>query len=172
MNILILNGSPHPDGNTAAMVAAFAKGAEEKGHQITAIDVCTKNIAGCLGCEHCHTTGNGECAQKDDMQKVYTALKQAEMIVVASPIYYFGFSGQMQCAINRMYACGKPKNVKKAMLILSSGSDDVYDGAVYEYEKTFVEYMGLKSAGIFKAFGRQNKSEEVLSQLNRAGQSL
>lgn len=172
MNILVLNGSPRPNGNTAAMIAAFAEGAKRKGHQITVIDVCKKKIAGCLGCEHCHTKGRGVCIQKDDMQEVYKALESAEMLVIASPIYYFGYSGQLQCAIHRTYAVGVPKKLKKAMLILSSGSNNVYEGAVYEYEKSFVEYMNLQDMGIFKAYGAKNKSKEMLSQLRAAGENL
>ena len=50
MNILVLNGSPRPNGNTAAMVKAFVDGAETNGHQVTVISVCQKKIAGCLAC--------------------------------------------------------------------------------------------------------------------------
>ena len=70
MNILVLNGSPRPNGNTAAMVAAFAEGASENGHNITVVSVCQKKIAGCLACEYCHTNGEGKCVQQDDMQKL------------------------------------------------------------------------------------------------------
>lgn len=172
MKILVLNGSPRTNGNTAAMVNAFAEGAKENGHTITVVPVCKKKIAGCLACEYCHTKGAGKCIQQDDMQEVYPVLEEAEMIVVASPIYYFGFSGQLQCAINRVYALGKPKNLKKAALFLSSGSDNVYDGAVYEYRQSFVEYMKLEDMGIFKAFGKQNKSEKLLNALREFGKSV
>ena len=126
MNILVLNGSPRKEGNTAAMVDAFAAGAREAGHQVDIVPVCQKKIAGCLACEYCHTKGNGKCVQQDDMQQVYPLLEQAQMIVLASPVYYHSFTGQLQCAINRIYALDKPKNLKKAALILSSGSDNVY----------------------------------------------
>lgn len=172
MKILVLNGSPRTNGNTAAMINAFAEGAKENGHTITVVPVCKKKIAGCLACEYCHTKGAGKCIQQDDMQEVYLVLEEAEMLVVASPIYYFGFSGQLQCAINRIYALGKPKNLKKAALFLSSGSDDVYDGAVYEYRQSFVEYMKLEDMGIFRAFGKQNKSEALLNTLREFGKSV
>lgn len=172
MNILILNGSPRPNGNTAAMVAAFAEGAQKKEHQVTVIDVCNKKIAGCLGCEHCHTKSRGICIQKDDMQEIYKALESAEMLVIASPIYYFGYSGQLQCAIHRTYAIGIPRKLKKAMLILSSGSNNVYDGAIYEYRKAFLEYMNLQDMGVYTAYGSKNKSRELLTQLKEAGENL
>ena len=136
MKILVLSGSPRPRGNTAAMVDAFARGARESGHQVEIIDVCRKKIAGCMACEYCHQKGSGherQCVQQDDMQAVYPLLDDAEMILLASPVYYHSFSGQLQCAINRIYALDKPRNLKKAALVLSSGSDKVYGGAVYEY---------------------------------------
>ncbi len=172
MNILVLNGSPRPNGNTAAIVAAFVEGAMENGHDITVVPVCQKKIAGCLACEYCHTKGEGQCVQKDDMQEVYPVLAEAEMIVLASPIYYHSLTGQLQCAINRIYALDKPKNLKKAALILSSGDDKVYDGAVYEYQNSFLNYLKLENMGIFTAHGKQNKSEEKLNELREFGRSL
>lgn len=172
MNILVLNGSPRPNGNTAAMVAAFSEGATEKGHHVTIINVCRKKIAGCLACEYCHTKGNGRCVQQDDMQEVYPVLDEAEMIVLASPVYYHSFTGQLQCAINRIYALDKPKHLKKAALILSSGSDNVYGGAVYEYQNSFLDYLKLEDMGVFTAFDKQNKSEETLEELRQFGRSL
>lgn len=172
MNILILNGSPRPNGNTAAMVAAFSDGARQSGHKVNIVNVCQKKIAGCLACEYCHTKGNGACIQKDDMQEVYPLLEEAEMIVLASPIYYHSFSGQLQCAINRIYALDKPKNLKKAALILSSGSDHVYCGAIYEYQNSFLNYLNLEDMGIFSAYDKQNKSDEKLNELREFGKTL
>lgn len=172
MNILILNGSPRPNGNTAAMVAAFSDGAKQSGHKVNIVNVCQKKIAGCLACEYCHTKGNGACIQKDDMQEVYPLLEEAEMIVLASPIYYHSFSGQLQCAINRIYALDKPKNLKKAALILSSGSDHVYCGAIYEYQNSFLNYLNLEDMGIFSAYDKQNKSDEKLNELWEFGKTL
>ena len=94
------------------------------------------------------------------------------MIVLASPVYYHGFTGQLQCAINRIYALDKPKKLEKAALILSSGSDDVYGGAIYEYKNSFLDYLKLEDMGIFTAFGKQNKSEEKLDELREFGRHL
>lgn len=156
MNILVLNGSPRKHGNTAFMIDAFLDGAKQQGHHVDVISVCEKNINGCLACEYCHTKGNGACIQQDDMQEIYPLLQEAEMVVLASPVYYHGFSGQLQCAINRIYALDKPKKLRKAALFLSSGSDSVYDGAIYAYENSFIQYLGLENMGIFKAYDVQN----------------
>ena len=172
MKILVLNGSPRPNGNTAALVEAFRQGAEERGHPVDIIPVCRKKIAGCLACEYCHTKGGGKCIQQDDMQEVYPLLEETEMIVLASPVYYHGFSGQLQCAINRIYALDKPQKLKKAALLLSSGSDGVYDGAIYEYRNSFLDYLKLEDMGIVTAFGKQNKSAEKLAEAKAVGSGL
>ena len=172
MNILILNGSPCPNGNTAAMVKAYAEGAAEAGHTVHVVDVCKKKISGCLACEYCHTKGNGKCVQQDGMQEVYPLLEDAEMLVLASPIYYHNFSGQLQCAINRIYALDKPKKLRKAALIMSSGSDLVYSGAIFEYQNSFLQYLNLQDCGMFAAYGENNKSEERLNRLKDAGRNL
>lgn len=175
MKILVLNGSPRPAGNTVKMIEAFARGAREAGNQVDVINVCEKKIGGCLACEYCHTKDSGHervCVQKDDMQEVYPLLDEAEMIVLASPVYYHGFSGQLQCAINRIYALDKPKHLKKAALILSSGSNHVYSGAIYAYQNSFLNYLHLEDMGIFTAYDKENGSVEKLEELYQFGKSL
>jgi multimeric flavodoxin WrbA len=91
------------------------------------------------GCEYCHTRGSGKCVQNDDMQKIYPLLQQADVLVLASPIYYHGFSGQLKCTIDRFYAIGAPGQLKlrKIAMLLSSGADQVYEGAVYSFHEDF-----------------------------------
>ena len=172
MNIVILNGSPRPKGNTAAMVAAYCEGARSAGHTVTVFDVCRMNIAGCLACEYCHTKAPRTCVQKDDMQKIYPILDEANMIVLASPVYYHGLSGQLACAIHRIYAPGYPRRLKKAALLLSSGSKGVYEGAIYTYRHSFLGWLHLEDTGIFTAAGDENKSPELLERLRAAGAAL
>ena len=101
MKILVLNGSPTRNGNTVALVNAFKEGAESKGHEVTVLNIAHKKVNGCLSCGYCKGAGNGKCAQKDDMQEIYPYLMEAEMIVLASPIYYFTMSAQLQSVIQR-----------------------------------------------------------------------
>ena len=154
------------------MISALTEGAERAGHEVMVFDICRMNIKGCLACEYCHTKAFRQCVQQDDMQKIYPVLDEAEMIVLASPIYYHGLSGQLQCAINRIYAQGYPKKLKKAMLLLSSGDRGVYDGAIFTYRNSFLDYLHLEDMGIFTAAGDENKSEELLNRLKEAGAAL
>ena len=175
MNILVLNGSPRKRGNTKQMINAFREGAESVGHNVNIVDVCDKKIAGCIACEYCHTKGHGECIQKDDMQEVYALLKNAEMLVIASPIYYHGISGQLKCAIDRFYSAAypiKPHRLKKVAMILSSGDANMYDGALFSFKGDFLDYLGLENMGVFTAHGCENGSSAKLNELKQFGLSL
>ena len=175
MKILVLNGSPRAHGQTAAMVRAFAESAIEHGHEIDVIDICKKRIYGCIACEYCHQEGSGperECVQRDDMVDVYPMLDAAEMLVLASPVYYHGFSGQLQCAINRIYALDKPKKLRKAALILASGSSDVYGGAIYEYRNSFLDYLKLEDMGVYTAAEDSKNLDETCESLRALGARL
>ena len=175
MRILVLNGSPRPNGNTKGMVEAFREGAVSAGHHVDVMDVCRLKVNGCLACEYCHTKGHGECVQKDDMQQIYNLLNEAEMLVLASPIYYHRISGQLKCVIDRFYSAAyptKPPHLKKVAMILSSGDADMYDGALFSFQGDFLDYLGLENMGVFTAHGAENGSSEKLAELRAFGESL
>jgi multimeric flavodoxin WrbA len=172
MKILILNGSPRLNGNTMDMINGFKAGAEEAGHTGQIENVAHMNVHGCLACEHCHTKEKGVCVQKDDMQKIYPEILAADMLVFASPIYYFTLSAQLQSVIHRTYAIGVPENIKKTALIMSSGSAYVYGAAIAQYYQSIVEYWNVENAGIFTANGEANHSKEKWNELYRFGKSL
>lgn len=171
MKIIVLNGSPHKTGNTAALAEAFQKGAQSAGHEVVICPVGTMNIKGCIGCEYCHTKGDGACIQKDDMQDVYPELNSADMVVLASPVYYFGLSGQMECTLSRFYAGMKPAKAQKYGLILSSMSPNVQAGIEAQY-KMMVGFFGAEDAGILEIIGEENKSEAALAKAEEFGKSL
>ena len=108
MKILVLNGSPHADGATSFMVNAFIEGASEAGNEVGSINVAHKKIGGCMACEYCHEKEKEVCCQKDDMQAIYPEILSADMIVFASPIYYFTLSAQLQSVIHRTYSIDVP----------------------------------------------------------------
>jgi multimeric flavodoxin WrbA len=170
MKIAVLNGSPRAE-NTAAMVKAFADAAQEAGHEVEVLHVGKMKIAGCLGCNYCHTKGEGKCIQQDDLAKLMPAYLESDMIVYASPIYYFGMSAQMAAAMQRVFCIGKPAKASKAALLLSSGSPGVYEGAIATY-KMAISYMGMDDMGIVTAAGAENGSEAKMAEIAALAKSL
>ena len=102
-NVLILMGSPRKKGNTSILCEEFARGAQESGHQVETIYVARKKIGGCLGCNGCQKNG-GTCVQKDEMAEVYEKIMAADVIVLASPVYYYTCTAQLKAVIDRTYA--------------------------------------------------------------------
>ena len=169
MKIAILNGSPRKE-NTAAMIEAFREGAEEAGHEVEVLHVGKMKINGCLACEYCHTKGDGKCIQKDDLEKIMPAYLESDMVVFASPIYYFAPTAQLEAAWQRVYCIGKPAKATKAALLLSSGSG-AYDAAIAQY-KAFTGYVGIQDMGVCTATGDENKSEAKLAEIKAFAKTL
>ena len=170
MKIAILNGSPRKE-NTDAMVQAFAEGAREAGHEVEILHVGRMKIAGCMGCMYCKTKGEGVCVQKDDLEKIMPAYKEADLIVFASPIYYFTMTAQIESAIQRVFCIGKPAKAKKVALLLSSGSPGVYDAAIAQMNG-YCAYTGIELAGVITANGAENKSEAKMNEVRDFAKAL
>ena len=173
MKILVLNGSPRPQGNTAKMTAAFKEAASAAGHKVMEFRVAAMDIKGCLACEYCHGKGAGECIRKDDMQKIYSELKDTEMLILAAPIYYHGISGQLKCAIDRFYSALYPKapeSLKYVSMFLASGEKDQYTCARFSFDGDFLGYLGLEDKGFFTAAG--SVTEETLNEIREMARSL
>jgi multimeric flavodoxin WrbA len=170
MKIAVFNGSPRKE-NTSAMVEAFCEGAEAAGHEVETYHVGRMKIEGCHGCEYCHTKGEGKCVLKDDLEKILPAYKEADMIVFASPVYYFTMTAQMEAAIQRVYCIGRPLKAKKAALLLSSASPGVYDASIAQF-KAYCAFTKLEEAGIITAHGEENMSEAKMNEIKGLAKAL
>lgn len=168
MKILVINGSPRPNGNTAAMVSAFAESAAEAGHQVTVKQIGNKDIRGCKNCDACRKTLNGNCVQQDDMQDIYPLMRECEMLVIASPIYYYSMTGQTHCFIERCYAFERLPKLRKAALFLSAGACG-FTSAIQTYKDAIIGHMGAKDMGIVTAAG---SSASKLSQVRAIAKKI
>jgi len=159
MLVLGIYGSPRKAGNTDLMLDAFLEGAVAAGAQTERIYVRDLQIEGCLACGACDKTG--ACVQKDEMARVYPLIEAASRIVVASPIYFYGVTGQLKLLIDRSQAvymkrelAGKrgqdtaPHEARKGFL-LSAGATRgkrLFECAVltvqYFFDALSVEYAG------------------------------
>ncbi len=99
MFILGLQGSPRKKGNTSKLLSAFLDEAERLGANTQYLDVPRMNIKPCLGCGNCER--KGFCIIDDEMQQVYPLLRKADIIVMATPVFFYGATAQIKCLIDR-----------------------------------------------------------------------
>ena len=97
MTIIVLMGSPNRNGSTGMLVENFKKGAEESGHSVEVIDVCHANIHPCTGCVKCGY--EGPCVQNDDVEQIRKKLLSSDMVVFATPLYYYGMTAQLKTVV-------------------------------------------------------------------------
>ena len=151
--VLIITGSPRLKGNTNALVTAFASGAVAVGNEVEVFDAATANLNGCHADKSCEQRGC--CGQKDDGVRMNELMREADVLVLASPVYWSGFTSQIKTAIDRFYANNAQiQTPKKAALLLTSGDAewDVTAGAIGTY-KGICGYLGWSDAGIIAAGG-------------------
>ncbi len=148
--IIVLNGSPRKNGNTAELIKSFVNGAREAGNTVTEFFLNEMDIHGCLGCFGGGKNLESPCAQKDDMLKIYPAYKAADVVVLASPLYYWTISGQLKTAFDRLFAvaeCDKDyRNPKKECILLMAAEGNGFKESVYWYDN-LMKYLKWKSLG-------------------------
>ena len=148
--IVILNGSPRRNGNTSALTAQFKKGAEEAGNTVTEFHLSSMNIHGCLGCWHGGQDTECPCVQRDDMMQIYPVYQEADVVVLASPLYYWFISGQLKNAFDRLFAVaeGDPhcRNPKKNCVLIMAAEGDGFEESEHWYDH-LEKHIGWKSLG-------------------------
>ncbi|MBQ4354932.1 MAG: flavodoxin family protein [Clostridia bacterium] len=157
-NVLILSGSPRKNGNSDILCDEFARGAAEAGNNVEKIRVAEKNIGFCRACYACR--GTGVCAIKDDMAEVLQKRIEADVLVLASPVYFYSIDAQLKALIDRtvarwldvknkefyyiVTAADSGKEAAETTLACFRGYADCVDGAI---EKGVIYGMGVYEKG-------------------------
>lgn len=155
--IVILNGSPRRNGNTSALVREFTKGAESAGNSVTEFFLGGMNIHGCKGCFGGHSSRDCPCVQKDEMEKIYPAVKDCQVIVLATPLYYWNMSGQLRTAVDRLFALEEGdgnllRGHGRASALLMAAEGHGFDDVVLYYDH-LMEHLQWKNLGHVLAGG-------------------
>ena len=159
MNILILSGSPRKGGNTELLAEAFAKGASAN-HHVEIVSVRDYKVNPCLGCNACFKS-NGVCAQKDDMTIIYEKMSQADMLVIASPVYFYGISAQLKAVIDRFHNPSRDSfHIKKMALLLVGAATlpELFDAILTEYNLC-LNFFDIEDAGKVLVRGVKDKGD-------------
>lgn len=154
MKIVLLQGSPNKNGSTNIIAEHFTEGAEEAGHSVVRFDVAKMDIKPCTGCVACGY--EGPCVQKDENDKIREAILSADMIVFATPLYYYGMSAQLKTVVDRFCAYNSSinrKHMKSALLTVAWNGDDWTFEALESHYKTLVRYLDFEDCGMVLGYG-------------------
>ena len=147
--IIVLNGSARKNGNTAKLVEAFTDGAKSAGNQVKIFDLDNMIINSCKGCLKAGRNSKSPCSQKDDMEQIYAEFEDADVIVFASPVYFWTITGTLKTVADRLYAelecLGYGRFSKESVLLMTADGGD-YSQAVTWY-RTYERNLGWKNLG-------------------------
>lgn len=120
--VLVISSGLRPRSNSAALAEAFAKGAREAGHEVEFVSLLGKTLKFCIGCDKCQTTMR--CIFEDDAESIVQKMLTAQVIVFASPVYYYGLSGQLKVLFDRTYPLYAADYAFREIYLLCSAADD------------------------------------------------
>lgn len=173
MKIIVLFGSPNRKGSTNILVEEFKRGAEEAGHMVEVIDVCHADIHPCIGCVACGY--EGPCVQKDDVEMIRHKLLASDMVVFATPLYYYGMSAQLKTVVDRFCAYNSSlngRNLRSALLTVAWNADDWTFEALITHYKTLVRYINFDDKGMILGYGCGSPSMTQRSRYLKDAYSL
>jgi arsenate reductase len=185
--ILGLMGSPRKKGNTDLLLDAFLEGARSKGAVVSKIDVSSRHIEPCRGCRYCEK--KGYCIQqKDDMEEMNYLLRRADVVVLATPIFFYGPSAQMKALIDRSQTLWSRRHIMKLTdpkapsrrgLLLAVGATkgkDLFTGtsliAKYFYDAVSARYEGFLGFREMEAPGDITRHPTALAETRTKGEEL
>lgn len=136
-NVLIISASARKGGNSDLLCDSFMEGAKASGNQVEKIFIKEKEINYCVGCGYCFKN-KGKCSQKDDMQDIFGKLLNADVIVLATPIYFYTMNGQMKTFIDRICPIYTELNNKEFYFIMTAA-----DGERSAMSRAIEEFRGF-----------------------------
>lgn len=162
--ILVVQGGGRPNGNTAQLVRSFIKGADDAGHETELVSLLKYEVKGCLGCNACRY--GKPCILKDDFNELAPKIKEADLIVFSSPLYFWTISSRLKAFIERFYCIAQEdacpplgryeKYPVKSSALLMTAADDffwTFSQAEAYYKFAIVNYIGFEDKGMLLAGG-------------------
>lgn len=152
--ILILSTSPRKGGNSDALADAFLTGAIESGHTVDKLQLADLDLRFCLGCLQCQKTG--QCVIRDGMSTVLAKLLRADVVVFATPIYFYAMSGQMKTLLDRTNPLFPSDYAFRDIYLLASAAEaeeSAVDGAIHGLQGWLDCFEKTRLAGVVRACG-------------------
>jgi multimeric flavodoxin WrbA len=188
MKVLGIYGSPRVGGNTDMLLDEVLEGASEAGAEVSSIRCCDLQVSGCVECGGCDHTG--QCVVDDDMQRVYPKLLEAEVIVLASPMFFYSITSQAKAVIDRCQAMWckrmleKPKDQMKTfaggrgymVAVGATKGKNLFEGAElvakYFFDALDMSYEGGLFVKAVEGKGHIAKHPEELTKARELGRSM
>ena len=171
--VLILSGSPRKGGNSDLLCDEFLRGAQESGNQAEKVFLRSKKVAPCNACYYCKSSG-GKCAISDDMTEILNKMQAADVIVMASPVYFYSIDAQMKAVIDRSVArwTNIPNKEFYYIMTAAEDSDTVMDCTLECFrgfaacldgaqEKGVIYGKGVYEAGAIKGLPAMREAYEM-----------
>lgn len=157
--VLILSGSPRKGGNSDLLCDEFAKGAKESGNEVEKIRVAECNIGYCSACYAC--TKAGKCVQDDDMNLVLNKMIEADVIVMASPVYFYSICAQLKAVIDRTVARWlEVKNKEFYYIVTAADEEKASAETTLACMRGYADCVeGAKEMGVIYGMGVYEKGE-------------
>lgn len=158
--IVIFVGSVRRGGNTQLLAEAFAEGAKQE-NDVEIISVADYKVNPCIGCNTCFQREGNTCFQQDDMKEIYPKLAEADIIVAASPVYFYGISAQLKAVIDRLHTPMRSgfKVKKLALLLVAAASlPAVFDSIKMQYQ-LILDFFKLEDGGTVVVRGVKEKGD-------------
>lgn len=158
--IVVLIGSMRKGGNTDLLAQSFADGAS-KNNIVELVSVADYNINPCIGCNSCFTREGNQCFQNDDMSVIYDKLRNADIVIVASPVYFYGISAQLKAIIDRLHTPMRNEfHIKKLALLLVGAATlpELFDSIKLQYQ-LILNFFHLEDGGTVLVRGVKDKGD-------------
>ena len=151
--VLIISSTPRKGGNSDKLCDAFAEGAKEAGNEVAKVRIADLKIGYCTGCYACQKTGN--CVIKDDARSVIDKMMAADVIVLASPVYFYSICAQLKALIDRTVVVYPNLTNKRFYYLLTMADTNrkMFDGPIAAMRGFLDCYEGSKEAGMVCADG-------------------
>ena len=175
--VLILSGSPRKGGNSDLLCDEFARGASEAGNKAEKIFVAQEKISPCRACYYCRNSG-GVCAIKDDMAEVLQKMIDADVIVLASPVYFYSIDAQLKAVIDRTVARWlEVKNKEFYYIVTCADEDKSSSERTLECFRGYADCVdGAKECGVIYGTGVYEKgaikNTEIMQQAYEMGKNV
>ncbi|MDD2961587.1 MAG: flavodoxin family protein [Muribaculaceae bacterium] len=159
MEVLIISSSPRKGGNSDSLSEQFKLGAENAKHKVTKVFLGDKQINYCKGCNSCFTSH--KCIQKDDMEEILQQMVEADIIVLATPIYFYAMCGQLKVFIDRCCARYTEMSNKRFYYLFTAAENgnSTVDKAIIELQGFLDCLDSPQVSGIVSGLGAWKKGE-------------